>query len=331
MSLHDEFLDELARVASSVRLVASLRDERLNFGSPDDLRVFIPDTHVVSRATRLKYSYGTNDGDLLADVLTRLAGLKVRGQNRTVAVYQMGDFLDLWREEPIADVRVDAASRIIADHPTLMHAFFNPALKTRFLLGNHDVDLAWWPNFVAWERRFFLPPRGSTRPSGLALHGDILDWRELMPDAPAQFFVYFCSPFVGPSDHDLRDVRTVIARQNHKLDFSQRIAGPAGHGDVVSLDGLAARHNLSGHELFNQAHALTQRANRTYGLDLRFMVIGHTHHARIAIHESDDDFFALIDCGGWLEDAFDQRGGRYPNQTLAVLSNNEARIYQIER
>jgi len=153
VSLHDDFLTEVSKAAARIRLIASFKDERLKFGSPNDLRVFIPDMHVVTRATRRKYSYGTNDTELLADILTRIANLKARSQGRTIALYQVGDLLDLWREEPIASARIDAASRIVSDHPTLMHALFSPSLKARFLLGNHDVELASWPNFVAWERR----------------------------------------------------------------------------------------------------------------------------------------------------------------------------------
>jgi UDP-2,3-diacylglucosamine pyrophosphatase LpxH len=332
MSLHDDFLSEVSQAASRVRLVAALRHEGLNFAAKNDLRVFIPDLHVVSRATRKKYDYGTNDAELLADVLTRVANLKAKSQGSTIAVYQMGDFLDLWREEPIASARVDAASRIVADHPALMNAFFSPSLKARFLLGNHDVDLAWWPNFIAWERRYFLPPRGSLKPSGIALHGDVFDWVELLPDALNQFFVYFFSPFSGPSDHDLRDARTVIARENQKCDFAARIAGAAEHGSLGSTSAVPARHNLGSHAFLDKARAITKAANAKFGLDLRFAVIGHTHHARIAVHDrGNGDFFALIDCGGWIEDAHDASGAKYPNQTLAVIGENEARIYQLER
>jgi UDP-2,3-diacylglucosamine pyrophosphatase LpxH len=338
VSLHDDFLSEVSKAATHVRLVAALKHDGLNFAAKNDLRVFIPDLHVVSRATRRKYDYGTNDTELLADVLTRIANLKARSQGSTVAVYQVGDFLDLWREEPVASARVDAASRIVSDHPALMNAFFSPSLKARFLLGNHDVDLAWWPNFIAWERRYFLPPRGSLKPSGIALHGDVFDWVEMLPDALNQFFVYFFSPFSGPSDHDLRDARTIITRENAKSDFSARIAGAADLGSVqasgsVQANGSVPRqHNLGSHKFLDKARKTVKAANKSFGLDLRFAVIGHTHHARIAVHDAgDNDFFALIDCGGWIEDAHDATGAKYPNQTLAVISENEARIYQVER
>jgi UDP-2,3-diacylglucosamine pyrophosphatase LpxH len=332
MTLHDEVLAELSSVAS-VRLVASLRDSRLNFPAPDDVRIFLPDMHIVSHRTRAKYSYGTNDMDLLADVLVRLAGLKARSQGRTVCIFQMGDFLDLWREEAVSSARVDAASRIVMDHPRLMNALFSPTLKARFLLGNHDVDLAWWPNFFAWERRYFLPPRGSTQASGVAVHGDMFDWVELLPDAVNKFFVYFFSPLSGAADHDLQEVRTLITRQNNALDFTNGISGPAALGELVnSVAGVPARRNLRDHPFLERACDVARVANRSFHLNLRFMVIGHTHRARIALHDGGgDDFFALIDCGGWIEEASDAAGARFKNQTLAVISENDARIYQLDR
>jgi UDP-2,3-diacylglucosamine pyrophosphatase LpxH len=331
MSLHDDVFRELADVAN-VRLVASLRDARLNFPSPDDIRIFLPDMHIVSHRTRAKYSYGTNDMDLLADVLVRLAGLKARSQGRTVGVFQVGDFLDLWREESVASARVDAASRIVTDHPRLMNAIFSPTLKTRFLLGNHDIDLAWWPNFAAWERRYFLPPRGSTQASGVVVHGDMFDWMELTPDPLNQFFVYFFSPLFGAADHDLNDVKRLVVRQNSAANFTNSIGGTASLGEIFSQPGVPDRHNLRGHAFLDKAREAVRVANQAYQLNLRFLVMGHTHNARIALHDGGgDDFFALIDCGGWLEDASDSSGARYKNQTLAVLSENDARIYQVDR
>ena len=43
-------------------------------------------------------------------------------------------------------------------------------------------------------------------------------------------------------------------------------------------------------------------ASRDFGLAITTAVIGHTHHARIAVHEDAGEFFALVDCGAWIED-----------------------------
>jgi hypothetical protein len=62
--------------------------------------------------------------------------------------------------------------------------------------------------------------------------------------------------------------------------------------------------------------------------------MGHTHHARIAVHESGDDFFALVDCGSWIETCSftDETGTLFPGvpcAQLAALSDNEVRLYQL--
>src|SRR6266496_6657701 len=100
MTLHDELLVAL-RGVSNVSLVASYRDPRLRFDAADDLRVFVPDLHLLSNEKRLRYRYGTNQTALLTDVLGAIGQLKTRDPNRTVVNYQVGDFLDLWRETPV--------------------------------------------------------------------------------------------------------------------------------------------------------------------------------------------------------------------------------------
>ena len=65
------------------------------------------------------------------------------------------------------------------------------------------------------------------------------------------------------------------------------------------------------------------------------MVIGHTHHARIVVDErSEKDggskrgFFALVDCGAWLEEG-NLAGKIVHNAQIGVLYDNDVRIYQL--
>jgi UDP-2,3-diacylglucosamine pyrophosphatase LpxH len=69
-----------------------------------------------------------------------------------------------------------------------------------------------------------------------------------------------------------------------------------------------------------------------YRMNLMVAVIGHTHHARIAVRESrDGDLFTLIDCGAWIENCVAEGAAApTPNVQLAALSANEARIYQLQ-
>jgi len=139
--MHERLLTALLSVAG-VRLVSALRDPDLNFGNDRDLRVFLPDMHLSSKAVRARYQYGTNyAADLLIQVVDALTTLRASRQDgETIEVYHIGDYLDLWRESlaPATDERV--ALDIKADHPDLVEAL-EERLNPHFLLGNHDFGL----------------------------------------------------------------------------------------------------------------------------------------------------------------------------------------------
>jgi UDP-2,3-diacylglucosamine pyrophosphatase LpxH len=335
MTLHEELLTALQRV-TTVRVVAALRDPRLGFDGDNDLHLFLPDLHLLSNRMRERYPYGTNDTGVLTEVLASILALKLaEAGRRKVALFQMGDFLDLWREAATADDRVDSAGHITEDHAHLMSAFSAPGLKPRFLLGNHDFDLFRSPNFLAWDRRYFLGPRGTPRPSGIALHGDYFDLMEqLTPDAVQQLAVFLFAPYQTANDYDLKAVLPLIAEQNGRRDFTARVVGDGALGGLLQprQHSIPVRYNLSGHDHLEKARNLCVRSNQRNGMSLRFAVIGHTHQARIAVHERDgEDFFALIDTGAWVENSKLPDGSVVPNMQLTALADNEVRIYQLDR
>jgi UDP-2,3-diacylglucosamine pyrophosphatase LpxH len=165
--------------------------------------------------------------------------------------------------------------------------------------------------------------------SGMVLHGDVFDWVEFLPDAFNRFFVYYFSPLSSAADHDLKHVKAVIDRANAKQDFSKQICGTLPLGSLRDVTATSS-HNLSSHAFLDKARAAAKMASHTAGLDLRFMVIGHTHQARIAVRDDADGFFALVDCGAWIEKGRDANGQTFPNQQITVLSENEFRIYQLD-
>jgi hypothetical protein len=79
-------------------------------------------------------------------------------------------------------------------------------------------------------------------------------------------------------------------------DFSERIAGTAALGSL-SAGTATSSHNLSDHPFLDKARAAAKKANQVAGTDLRFMVLGHTHQARIAVRDDADGFFVLVDGG----------------------------------
>ena len=71
--------------------------------------------------------------------------------------------------------------------------------------------------------------------------------------------------------------------------------------------------------------------NRETGSKLRMVIIGHTHHARIATMKTPDGTpFALVDIGAWIENCSEEEGAApVPNAQIAALSENQVRIYQL--
>lgn len=191
MSLHEALLKELQPVAD-VKLLASLRDERLMFSQANDLRIFIPDLHLLSTTARQRYRYGTNQVELLAQVLGALQRLKqdAARSGGTISTYQLGDCLDLWREDPRENSQLDVPSQITDSHRDVMGKLYSDELRTRFLLGNHDADLYRWPNYGSWARNYFLTQGDQTQYRGVVLHGDIFDWEEQFPEQFNRWVVF---------------------------------------------------------------------------------------------------------------------------------------------
>src|SRR5258708_15082060 len=122
--MHDRLLNALEGIAE-VKLVCRLKDPRLGFANPKDLRVFIPDLHLISdqRLKAGQFKFHTNCEDLLIKVIGALRTLQGQmAADEDVAVTHLGDVLDLWRETGGLDPTRDVPARIANDHAELMHA-----------------------------------------------------------------------------------------------------------------------------------------------------------------------------------------------------------------
>ena len=331
MSLHNQFLSTLESVAN-VSLVSKLRDPRLNFPDENRLNVFIPDLHLVSKAR--VFGFGTNAVGTLTSAVRAICAMKVAARPAQVIVYQIGDLLDLWRESDGLDPAADVASAIEDSHSDLMEAIYDGDLDTQFLLGNHDYDLYRFANYDIWQRYFYLLP------SILVLHGDILDWVEDLPDGLQNFFVHLFSPTSKPDRAQLEAMRPLNAKMRERKRRNNYVqagnapvgmvwppAAAAGIGRFNVQDAHSAPDML---KFLESARANCAHASRQFGLSLTTAVIGHTHHARIAVHENAGEFFALVDCGAWIENCVtsDDPIPR-PNAQLAAIGANEIRIYQL--
>src|SRR5262249_17592007 len=248
--MHDRLLDALLSVAN-VRLVAALRDDRLGFPNDKDLRIFIPDIHLISEKRRREgnFVYASNYTDLLTAVALKLTDLRAQAAaNETIVVYQLGDFLDLWREASGADDQLDVAARIKDDHEDLVVALLDENLNAKFLLGNHDFDLYRWPDYTAWERRYYLPDTPQAPPSVILLHGDIFDWVEALPDKIQDVFVFLFAPRVQSTDYKLGQIRDLVVRSHGSRSYRNYIQNPRpatlGAVQAGEPDSVPARWNI---------------------------------------------------------------------------------------
>ncbi len=344
--MHAQLLSALQRIAD-VRLVASLKDNRIGYPGVNDLRVFVPDVHLISAARQQQggFQYATNYTELLTEVFLTLAQLRRQtAPGANVSVYCIGDLLDLWREAPGFAAGDDAAARIRDSHEDLIVAAFSRDLQTRFLLGNHDFNLYHWPAYTAWERRFYLPDATVQQPRVILVHGDIFDWIESFPTEIKQILVYLFSPNAAPNTYALGQMEALTRRAHDGRNYRQFIQAPQplrlGTLRRPGADPVPPRWNVQTPgasppetlKFLDAAAAETAACKTKYDLDLRLMVIGHTHFARIAVKEDAGSFFALLDCGAWIEQcAWDEDGQTVvaPNAQLGALCDNEVRLYQL--
>ncbi len=344
--MHDRLLEALLKIAD-VRLVASLQADELHFPSARDLRVFIPDLHLCSKARTAAFRYGLNREDLLLKLLRALAGLRAAAApDETVEVYQLGDYLDLWREN-LGPAGPDTPDRIKLDHLPLVNLLEGRALKAHLLLGNHDFDLWQSHAYDRSDRRYYIAGQGGG-PALIAMHGDYFDWVERLPAVLKEIGVYLFAPDRPPDRYILGKMQKLAHDSNARCDYSSHlrlrepaVIGAMQAGDlVVPPEWNVQKEAAPGPEQTADPHSLDflatasgecLKANAAYGVNMRAVVIGHTHRARIAVKSlADGSRFILIDCGAWIEEC-----RQFPNDDpalnaqIAVVSANWARVYQL--
>jgi hypothetical protein len=324
MSLLDD-LQSTLETAGTTGILSSLKHDKLNFPKNNDIRIMIPDLHLLSNHARSEIG-ATGPApthSLLINVLLAVTKFRLKAKaadpDSVCAVYFMGDMLDLWRETPPGgeDTPV-AAGSIIQDHPALFAAACSPDLKARIIGGNHDFQLHEVASFGASDRRYFFP---SVAPTSLCLHGDVFDWIEDFPDMFNEVIAYYSSPFLSYLDHLKDKVQKFLKiDKNNSPEF--QITGPI--TPYSSLQNAAAQHRL-----WNRAWEMSRKANTDYNLGLRSAIIGHTHSAQIVAYENGSDFFALIDTGAWLQDTLPSDGLPPEQGTIGAICANEVRLFHM--
>lgn len=365
--MHDEFFDQLSNVAK-VQLAAKLKDDRIGLDNPGQIRIFFPDMHIISKEQQVKRNFANyvnycdkGKNDLLPTVARFMNKFKQDNNDKEVIVYQLGDFLDPWREtgEPFGQepTRFQAIiQKITESHPDVWNAFMADDLHTNFLLGNHDFDLHRIPTYYHRFQfiNYYIENKKTETPAVVVLHGDIFSWVERIPEFIRQFMVHNFSP----KDKPTKIVNQLAAAINdtHKyggkyIDYPQKedekkeegmydlgkLEDPGSVTDdrwnVVDLDTADKTHK----DFLKKGRKLIEEINKAHEYQLRMLVCGHTHKARIAVDEGDGNPFFLMDCGAWLKtskasiknDGDEWAKGDVINAQIGVLYNNEARIYQL--
>jgi len=360
--MHKKFYEQLSNIAD-VKLVAKLKNEKIGFPFDNDIRIFIPDLHMISKSRQEKYryecytNYYEDASDLLPQFINFLLKFKTDNQDKKVVVYQLGDFLDPWREtsKPWKE-NPEHLSQIIQymleSNKEVYDVLVDDALNTQFVLGNHDFDLHRDPNlFSKWRFLRYYIVDDSDTPIGGIFHGDLFSWVErVCPDWVQQFFVYNFSP--KESDKKLKKKVEKKIRKTHpknplsekyKEDKSQKepsaleeLANPLDFYEDewnIKREGEATKKDL---RYLKEAKSCFNEVNKETDYKLRLAFIGHTHNARIAVDDREDDFFVLVDCGAWVKkfegkvkEEGTEREIREKNAQVGVLSENEVRIYQL--
>ena len=335
---HDEIQGFLAATFPGVRLVSRWDDPATGLPA-GRARLFIPDLHLLSVQAAKDFP---NTGFRLEAELTRFLKALAAFKNTNAGelqVFQMGDLFDLWRTKGKNPKRkVDDLS---ADHGEILSLLlFGPPLGARasLIAGNHDYELH---NLTEWNspRFWFLNDSPAGTPDALLIHGDSFDWVEnFFPDQIKELGVQLAKmASSGQHELDHEDLIGVLALNDTipkkdvpvgvaQADLGDGGAPGTGRFNVVTWSktvGVVGKY-------FEAASAMAIELLKR-GRDIRLVLCGHSHDARIVVGDRGDGVqLALVDCGAWLgECRFGVADPWRPSAQVGVLVGNDARIYQL--
>jgi UDP-2,3-diacylglucosamine pyrophosphatase LpxH len=338
---HDILLEHLKELLE-VRLVARLEDEQA-VGNTNErhLHVFVPDLHLLSEDAQENYSLKFNWSNEFEKVTTALLNTRnhLWGEELSMKVYQLGDFVDLWRESIMG---AKGVRDIMNSFPDIRDRFLRnsgDSLSARLLLGNHDLE--------ARESRMFARARTvhyltGTGWSQMALHGDVFDYLELfLPNIINTIVLQVLGRIPKPSTYPMEKL----------LDLQERYPPHDNQGDATfratqSVEGdLPREFNVTTvmneedrsreHKLLPLAVQAAKKIRTEKDIDdkpiapnLKVMVVGHTHHARLVVDKIDD--LILMDCGAWTGNYRVGEQESQPNHQLGAICGSDLRIYQVD-
>ncbi|MFQ5881234.1 MAG: metallophosphoesterase [Candidatus Methylomirabilales bacterium] len=345
--LHDRLWEALIAAFPRLTQLLTLQDDRLGFQDDRRISLFLPDFHLMSEQAQARFpNYRFNHETEMVQLVRTLEDFTgTLGPDEELHVHHLGDFFDLWREtppegdhDPTAIIRTHReVFRSLARH--LYWGVGNPRLKVYFLRGNHDFALPYFGDFTQWARWRYLPnPDGAT--PALVLHGDVFDWVEKLPDDLQNFFVYLFPHSAGTNQLGTPEEteEAIVGLANQERRMVRAFDDPV-ETRPLSILGSPPRfadpndqEARQAHDFLPSAYRAVRDLRREFGVQIRLVVIGHTHKARMAIYDGDgEEFLVLMDCGAWIENYTVPGDDTVrSNAQFGVLVGNECRLYQLD-
>ena len=315
--------------------------------------VFLPDLHLLSHERADGYGdyFNLNVGqeDVLRALLARLLSMRDDHRDRSfanLAVYQLGDLHDLWREEEHwwrHEDLGDMFDRQLKSHADVFELLGR--LRAIRLAGNHDARL----RHEQGREVFRWHPIGAHLPPE-RLVGDL----DLLPWGPFSWVGVLHGDQIdkvetGPF-HDLNPIGSRLASHGGLVDIGSVDAWrwellPAGTRDsttepaTLPMEVIAFEKPLADPKLdkemrlrfFDDSRAYaSKRAGALTGSSCAAIVIGHTHAPRIVVR-SQGDANTLVDCGSWVNFGLDTRSKTtFWNGQIGVLTGSQVALLQID-
>jgi UDP-2,3-diacylglucosamine pyrophosphatase LpxH len=286
---------------------------------------------------RIKFDWS----DEFTKVITALLKTRdhLKRENHRMTVTQLGDFVDLWRESLEGP---KGAKDIMESFPYIRDRFLRKSedsVSARLLLGNHDLDARKSAIFARARMSHYLPGTGWTL---MATHGDIYDYDELfMPDIIATIVLQILGRIPKPRTfpmQKLRDLQEKYPPNDNQGDATFAEMGDAGPDlpsefNVITVTDEQKRQET--HKLLPLAIKAAKNLRTAEDPEgnivapqLKVMVLGHTHHARLIVDKIDD--LILMDCGGWIGNYKVGQQQARPNRQLGAVCGSDLRIYQVD-
>jgi len=354
MLTHDEVLESLHNLFPSnpnhpegggVTLVARYNNANVQLPSRRT-HIFIPDCHLLNQEDAGAYPkyHFVQDVDLRS-FLDGLRQLKA-GRRGELIVWHLGDLFDVWRARGGRSAK-EEVDEIAAQYGPIIDLLMSPppgGCRAEVLAGNHDYVLHTLQEWRAPRFRIISDddPAGG---DALVLHGDVFSWVERTFPDDLQAAAVRLATWVSSGEHRLhQEDRDIVAAVNRNLKTGDQTIGmakaqlfggrpPAGIGvdaAINVIDGDRGNENAPNKEFYAVAKALALELKK-HGHNIRVVVIGHTHWARlVAGDRGDGDPFVLMDCGAWFGQC--RLGSGEPwiwSAQIGVMIQDDLRLYQL--